>query len=166
MYCKNIIDACLKAADQTIPKTKKTRLVGWNERVRPLKDDAIFWHKLWIDNGRPTAGIIFDIRKSTRYKYKKAIKSLKHEQANLKSQKMAESFMSNNKRNIWAETRKVFGKTNNVPGMIDGFQSDQDICDTFAKRYDELYNCVGYDENEMCKLKTNLMVEAKEICKG
>ena len=28
-----------------------------SEIVRPYKEQSIFWHRLWIDNGRPIRGL-------------------------------------------------------------------------------------------------------------
>ena len=50
---------------------------GWNERVRSLRDNAIFWNNLWKDAGCPALGSVADIRKKTKSKFKYAVRRLK-----------------------------------------------------------------------------------------
>ena len=56
-YCDSIIQACLDATDKYIPKTKKRVIAGWKDICEPVRDTAIFWHMLWVNNGRPHHGI-------------------------------------------------------------------------------------------------------------
>jgi len=56
---------------------EKKTVAGWNEVVEPVRNKAMFWHGIWMDNGRPHQGIIADIRRRTRTKYKHAVKALK-----------------------------------------------------------------------------------------
>jgi hypothetical protein len=70
-----LINACLLAGN-CIPTKSKTKsstkcIPGWNEHVVPFKEQAILWHNLWQDNGRPRYGHIADIRRSTRARYNK-----------------------------------------------------------------------------------------------
>ena len=48
-----------------------TRLVtGWNESACLLKQQAFFWHQLWVDCGCPSVGVTATIRKKTKQCYK------------------------------------------------------------------------------------------------
>ena len=80
VYCNNIIDVCLLASDMCIPNTKKKGIAGWSDRAVPARNEAIFWHRLWVDNGRPSQCHIADIRRRTRYNYKRIVKMLKRNQ--------------------------------------------------------------------------------------
>jgi len=60
MYCKNmfckyhnsdidtyysfIITSCIKAISQCIPRTSKPKIEGWNDNVKPYKEQSVFWH--------------------------------------------------------------------------------------------------------------------------
>jgi len=59
---------------------KKKALAGWNEEVEPVRNEAMFWHGIWLDKGKPHQGIIADIRRRTRAKYKHAVRALKRQQ--------------------------------------------------------------------------------------
>ena len=58
----------LLATNGCIPVTRKPVIASWNDEAEPARDEATFWHKLWIENGRPTHGVIAYIRCDTRFK--------------------------------------------------------------------------------------------------
>ena len=149
MYCNSIIDACLTASDKCIPSTRKKGLAGWRDNAKPARDEAIFWHKLWIENGRPRNGYIADIRRRTRAKYKHIVRMLKREQNNFVSSKMGQSLQANNKRPFWNEVKRMHGKSSTVVNNMDSASGPSNICNLFASTYKELYNCVSYDSNKM-----------------
>ena len=74
--CSNIINICLKAGDESFPKvaSPKRRIPRWNSDVKPLRDDALFWHHVWKDAGKPSAGALAGIMRNTRAKYHRAVK--------------------------------------------------------------------------------------------
>lgn len=55
-------------ASSTLPKVKKNLRVvpRWNIHARPLQQYAAFWHKLWCDCGRPTSGVLSQIKKNSK----------------------------------------------------------------------------------------------------
>jgi len=59
---------------------EKNALAGGNKVVEPVRNEAMFWHGIWMDNGRPHQDIIADIRRRTRAKYKHDVKTLNREQ--------------------------------------------------------------------------------------
>ena len=91
----DIIRLCLEA-DKVLPKTSSKPVnnnivAGWNDYVREHKDMALYWHQLWLDNGRPPQGEIALNRRRTRAKYHYAIKFVKKEEIRIRSNKMAEA---------------------------------------------------------------------------
>ena len=49
------------------------------ESVEQDKKESIFWHKVWINSGRPNSGTVFEIMKKTRTKYHHSVKCAKKE---------------------------------------------------------------------------------------
>ena len=83
---------------------------------------------------------------------------------------MATSCLQNDKRNFWSEVKKVFGKQNQLPNVVEDAQGDEDISHLFCDKYSNLYNSVPYDEDEMnnfkLKLKTMINDVASKSCKN
>ena len=55
-----IVKACVESGKQCIAHTSKSgktsALTGWNEFVKPYRDDSIFWHNIWRQCGSPRKG--------------------------------------------------------------------------------------------------------------
>ena len=52
-----IVKACVESGKECIAHTSKSgktsALTGWNEFVKPYRDDSIFWHNIWKQCGSP-----------------------------------------------------------------------------------------------------------------
>ena len=51
--CSGLISSCIEASVNTIPcnsssKSNVSPVAGSNDQVQPFKQDAIFWHRIWI----------------------------------------------------------------------------------------------------------------------
>ena len=57
--------------------------------MKELREDSLFWHRLWIDIGRPPTGIVAAVMRNTRYKYHKAVKDIKRNDLNVRKAKLA-----------------------------------------------------------------------------
>ena len=66
----------------------------WNDFVKPYKDKSIFWNELWVSDGKPTSGILFDLRKFARSKYHWAIKQVKKNKDTIILNKTAQQLAS------------------------------------------------------------------------
>ena len=47
----DIVKQIAEKNDQTRKKYKV--IPGWNDLVKPFKEDAMFWHSIWISAGKP-----------------------------------------------------------------------------------------------------------------
>ena len=69
-FCSQLTDMCILAAEKTLPKVKKKKCIPkWHESIKPLREDVLFWGKIWKDMGRPTNNVTHEIYKSCRRKY-------------------------------------------------------------------------------------------------
>jgi hypothetical protein len=123
----SIIPSCIKATSQYILRTSMPMIAGWNDHVKPYKEQSVFWHIIWQDNGCPRHGIIYDIKCKTQTKYKQVIKTTKRDQAILRYDKMACAVKCRDK---------------------------SDLCDNenftiFRNKYNDWYNSVYYNSHDM-----------------
>ena len=76
LFNNDIVSACeaagqitSEAAGQiTISSTGPSKCKNvpcWTQTVAPLKEKALFWHRLWKDNGCPRTGQVASIRRCT-----------------------------------------------------------------------------------------------------
>ena len=55
-----LVDSAQEVFPKIKPKSKKT-IPYWNQEIKPLKQDCVFWHWMWKECNRPSDGIIADI---------------------------------------------------------------------------------------------------------
>ena len=65
---------------------------------------------------------------------------------------------------FWNEIRKNLGKNRTVSTVIDHAQTEDDISKVFANKYQELYNSVPYDIEEMNRMKVALNKDVVSKC--
>ena len=151
-YYDQLMDACEKSARQTIPNGKSKQKAGWNSYVRPYQEQAKFWFQIWHQNGRPKQGIVRDLMHSTKAEYKRLSKWVIRNQDKLQSEKMADALSNSSCRDFWDEVQRKKHGGRTVPASIEGVHGDAGICDMFAKKYDDLYNSVPFNVDEMDEL--------------
>ena len=103
-WCHDLVECCLKA-DVNMPRVKnKTKCrSGWNNEVKPYREDCIFWHKLWLDAGQPSNGVLYDVKKYTKKQYMYANCRNKRRQDICRKEKMANAISKDNSRDFFKE---------------------------------------------------------------
>ena len=124
-----------------IPEKKvynKRKKPGWNEYVEYHRQRAIFWHRLWIDNGCPTDGYLADIRRNTRNIYHQSIEYIKKNKNTIVKEKVSASLKDGNPKSFWNNVNKINCSQKVCSNNIDGVSGER-ICDVFKHKYKSLY---------------------------
>ena len=155
-WCVKLINLCIQAG-QCFPNSwnyKRTKqFPGWNEEVRPLREECIFWHNLWKENGRPNTGIIFENKMASKKDYMYAVRRCKRREKYKRYEKMAGCIADNNSRDFFKEVRKVNASKQKSPTCINGKYESNDIAELFAAKYESLFNCVPSNKSSWNLLK-------------
>ena len=73
VYTIDVMEAISESVKNNIPHTNPTSskkiIPGWNEIVKPYKENAIFWYAIWESVGRPQNNNLHIIMKKTRNKF-------------------------------------------------------------------------------------------------
>lgn len=67
----------------------------------------------------------------------------------IRSDKLVQHLTDGNERDYWREARKRRSRTRYYPNMVDDVIGEKDIVQLFSDKYQNLYNSVSYDSNEM-----------------
>ena len=152
----------------TIPKQKvngKRGMPGWNQYVKPYKEDSIFWHNMWISAGRPQVGQLTENRKFSKYKYKWAIKQVKRNKDKILSEKTALQIENKSFNEFWSTIKKISGQNKSVANVVDDKYTEKDIADNFCSKYEQLYNSVPDNELNLVGNKVRTLI-TNNCCKG
>jgi len=63
---------------------------GWYKLIPPVRTTYLFWHRIWIDCGRPHGGVVADIRpmRKTMARYHAAIRQIRKDEANIVNKRL------------------------------------------------------------------------------
>jgi len=160
-YAESITNACLLAAESNIPVTSNChsgdgRVPGWTEHVEPLREKSMFWHRLWIECGRPHTGTVASCMRRARASYHYAIRQVKKDRDLIVRNRIADALVTDPSRNFWTEVKKIRGNKAGVAKIVDGCTSDSSIAQLFAEKYRGLYSSVPFDAGDMQKILAEL----------
>ena len=163
-FCTHITKSFMDATERTIPCSKPNKgthkiIPGWDDHVEPYRKTSMFWHRLWLDNGRPSQGIVADTMRRTRCEYHTQVRWAKQNARFIQSQKVARSVLGGDRRDFWAEVKKIRGCKSSIAASIDHVDDDNAIANIFADKYSKLYNSVPYDSDEMCTIRQRLTMD-------
>ena len=82
------------------PNVVENCLAGWSEEVKPIREKSLLWSKIWHEVGCPSTGVLFQLKKHAKARYKYAVRRLRRKQDQLRSRKMAEVFVGDNSRGL------------------------------------------------------------------
>ena len=76
-YIMEVLEKIEEAAVDNLPETggkgdarkQNNEIAGWNESVKPFKNDALFWHSVWLSAGKPINTDLHSMMKSPRNLY-------------------------------------------------------------------------------------------------
>ena len=164
----NLILACFDSPNKTNPsssnKTNKHSISGWNTYVDSYYKQALFWHKLWKDNGSPRTGYIANIRNRTRSQYHYAVRYVKTNSDTILASKMAECLFDNNPSEFWQKFSKIKCNKTVMPSCIENVNNGSHISDLFLEKYKKLYNCVPYCTETLRRLKKQMENNVLKSC--
>ena len=90
--------------------------------------------------------------RSTRSKYRYAIRYVKKNEEMLRKNAMAKSISENNSRDLWKEVYKVRSKCKTSSQCMDGVSGNESISELFAHKYNVLYNSVCSNTTQLNEL--------------
>ena len=163
-YYSEIINAMKTSAANCIPKFKKRAKAGWAEFVSPAREKSLFWHRIWVECGKPHDGWLNQVRLRAKAEYKRLSKWVIRNQERLVADRMAEKLSMDANRDFWSEVRKVRSTASSCTNVIDDAVGESDICDLLASKYEELYQSVSFNENEMDNLLYDVNTRVNNVC--
>ena len=159
-FVREITAACLQAADCSLPTVRlhgsRGSIPGWSEFVEPLRKNSLFWHKVWIECGRPHDGTVASIMRKTRAKYHHAIREVRRKETDIVNLRFASALTENRSRDFWHEVKHIRNSKNKVSSVVDDCCNADDVANLFSTKYQDLYTSVSYDDSEMMAIRDDI----------
>ena len=146
-YCEDILEAIELSAKDQLPMTKPpgqkscSHLTpGWNEFVKPFKEEAKFWWSVWISAGKPNDNDLFIKMKSSKAQFKYAVRRLTKSAGQIQNNAFVSSILGGSSGSIYQEVKRFRGQQKTVSSRIDDVVGSSNIADHFAGKYKDLYS--------------------------
>ena len=107
-FCEQLSLCLHHCAVLTMPTVCQSSSVpGWNTAACLYKEKANFWHAVWKQAGSPTSGVLHQIKKSSRSRYKYEVRHLRRHEEFIGREKMAAALASSNSKSFWQQVHRV-----------------------------------------------------------
>ena len=170
-FTESVLSACVEACQSSIPHScpdsgdkKSKEIPGWKQHVEPARQTALFWHFLWKENGSPSHGHIASIRRRTRSLYHLAIRKVNRDKAIHIATHMTNTFRGKDDKSFWKSVKKVNKSNASLPSTVDNVQGTENISNLFAEKYNDLYNSVSYNSEDMSSILSDLESQITTKC--
>ena len=163
-YTAEILEAVQDSAENSLPvpqgdkKGKKKVTPGFNHKVKPFKDTALFWNAVWKSAGCPLNTQLHAVMKNSRNKYHYEFKKCERAEKNIKKSKLLDACLNGN-GNLFKEIKSMRRTKPVCADQIDGVT--EDLPGHFRSIYEELYNSVE-DAHEVETISKEVESEISE----
>ena len=112
-YCVQLFNCIAAAADLCLPKhcqcQHRSPLSGWNVAAQYLKQSAHFfsWHKVWTECGCPTSGVLIQIKKNSKRRFKYEVRRLRRRQSHIRCEKLASAHLHSSQQEFWKLVKTI-----------------------------------------------------------
>ena len=149
-YIEEILNAISESAGESLSwssggsagkQSKGNKTPGWNEQVRPFRENARFWFSIWLSAGKPMNCELHKIMRRTKNLYHYQAKKCKKAEDQIRKEKLLSAVLDpNSDVDIFKEIKSMRKAKATTANKIDD-QTD-DIQEHFAGIYSTLYNSV------------------------
>ena len=136
-YYSSLTHALTTAAHFFIPVIKENTLKSfWSAELNEAKQASIDAHSLWILCGKPHSGLINDLRRNSKYRYKLAIRQARLTEEMELDDEISQLYLKKNVDKFWKKWHTKFSSNRNlVPSNINGLTEDHEIASVFCSHF-------------------------------
>lgn len=163
----DIVNA-LSFAACTIPKPdnlKGKNTPGWNSSVKEAHTEARSSYLNWISQGKPVNSVLYSTMRSTRRKFKYALRQCKTNQNRSKADALANSLKSDPSRKMFWKKVNSKKKSLPLPMSVQGVSDGAAIAEMWGTHYSSLFSdASNVSSNDTCGVKQQLSDEQSYFC--
>lgn len=142
IYYDHIVNSLLTAEQLTIPRIPCSALKPfWNDHLDELKHKSLFWHYMWCSANKPNSGIVFQLKRSTKLKYKLAIRQAFAIYENRFDDDLGNHFVNKKMPEFWKTWSAKFRRNVSNDVYINGSNDSSSVANAFASHFSKVYMC-------------------------
>jgi hypothetical protein len=145
IFYADIISCMNNAVNDVIPMRKfyhsEFNIPGWNTYVKEKHESARDAFLMWLEVGKPKFGPYFDAMKTTRAKFKLALRYCRNNIEQLKADACAESLYDKDATKFWSNVYKISNnKSSNHVITVNGASGARDVAEMWRVHFEKLYS--------------------------
>ena len=137
VYCKAICECRIHSAKDCIPVHHAGVLLGGMISSFLKQQTNSYWHQIWMECGSPSVGVVAQIKKKAKLRYKAEARRRKRQQSYIRCQKMGDALAKNHFRDFWKEVKKVNSTKyrGRTAPVMDGVSGDLQIAGLWSTKF-------------------------------
>ena len=169
-----VLSECSEKLKSDKHNSKTYSIPGWNDSVKDLHEAARDAYLLWKHSGKPRQGVVYDVMKQARAKFKYALRVCKSNKNSIISDKIAESMCVCVQRmtGLSGEIKNYSNSKLKLPNAVGDAQRSDNISVMWQEHYSHNFNMVSESNckslhADLCKedslFDNDMIVTASEI---
>ena len=156
-YYKSLVNALTTAANYNIPFVHSNTFKSfWTSELSELKEASYNAHQLWILCGKPNSGIVNDLRRESKYKYKLALRQAMRQEELQLDDEISQLYLKKDLNKFWMKWNSKFNKPRCYPSNIGGHNKSSDIAVAFSESFSDVYFDSYSDSSSFVKCLDNV----------
>lgn len=134
---KNIITALTEASIATHEQGGSRRggyVTGWNKHVKGAHGEARLRFQIWLLNGKPSSGLIYNAMVESKRVFKQKLKFCKANKEQIQMDILASHHQKKDFRTFWKKTNRL-SPSPGLPVSIQGINDPRDIANLFMYHF-------------------------------
>ena len=166
---KDIVHSMVLSGEKIASKhNNNNNRPGWNDYVSDLYESSRETRLIWLANGKPRQGPIFQLHTKTKMRVKYAIRFIKRNENQLRREALAKKLGNSNKDEFWKEIQSLNKCNTPLPDTINNVTGAQNILELWRKHFFDLFNCLQRQNIDSSKLilestPNEVLVTAEEV---
>ena len=162
----NSSDSALKTSDtncipmlNTVKNYSFCSIAAWNQYVKKhysIAQDALWERKI---HNKPTNGAIYHNMKSSKSRFKYALRVVKESEEAIRADAMASNLLNNDYDSFWTDLKKLNSSNAIISNLIDGTSGESNITNLWKKHFCNILNANTCDSD----LKNEIMTKLENI---
>ena len=133
LYYHAVVDALNYAANVNISCVSgNTFKHYWSQELEDLKRTSFEAHQMWLPNGTPNNGLINDIRRDTKYKYKLALRHARNTAEFEVDDELSQLFLRKDTNKFWHKWHAKVSQTGKDADSSNGVSDSNKIAQVFS----------------------------------
>jgi hypothetical protein len=128
---------------------------GWNEYCAEAHAQARESFLLWVANGKPRYGVMYNMMSTTRAHFKRCLRWCKKNESKARADSLAKKFMNKDAKSVWREIKKINTGCHVISDTVNGATGADNIACKWKDYYQDLLNS-NTDDNTRSFLETSV----------